>query len=615
MATKFVDTHPQFTVYVNGSFAPAADGEIEFFNVGTTGAANRRDTYNVPSPSDPVDPSEINPNPVPLDGYGRSTVPIFLVGTYNTVIRDSEGNQLDTVDNVEGSGVQGVASLIVTNVAALAELDTDVYTSCYVLCTTTLGDGGQGWFYFDSNSAVSDNGVSIIEPDLGGGRWYLQNNAHDSITVLSAAGTSDAITITTAPPTTAFDAKRVFYVQNTQGANTLTNPTLTINGLAAKTIKRDNSTALAVGDCGLAGYIMQLKLIADSSAVILLNPKTPPVDNSTIEVSSAAIRVKAAGITNNEMAANSIAQTNMQDNSVGYDEMRNDAIHQNELYTGTSTSTFTVDFFGGQTQIDDQTDSGGQYSFWFYSEITAVNGVNGSSMFWFSAGARESTSHASKDTRIALCGLDLTTSGATPIDADGATTNRFVDASPPYDLGHGNIPLFISLRINKDGKITGTQCSTAPVWAHNGKTCITPDRHSKVLNPVTGKRIGTRKYKTVINPESEIIIPPWEGGDIKKWNLEKYLHPEMVEIEIDTAFKNKDMNDIPHPFISRKEGDRVVMIEPTCSLVDELAIIHNKGVSIGKLFQEGWLELVDKIDVYNSPIGVEVYSARWKNSI
>jgi len=103
-----MDKHPQFTVYVNGSFAPAADGEIEFFDVGTTGDANRRYTYNVPNPSDPVDPSEINNNPVPLDGYGRSTVPIFLVGTYNTVIRDSEGNQLDTVDNVEGSGCRWV---------------------------------------------------------------------------------------------------------------------------------------------------------------------------------------------------------------------------------------------------------------------------------------------------------------------------------------------------------------------------------------------------------------------------------------------------------------------------------------------------------------------------
>ena len=339
MATKFVDTHPQFTVYVNGSFAPAADGEIEFFNVGTTGAANRRDTYNVPSPSDPVDPSEINPNPVPLDGYGRSTVPIFLVGTYNTVIRDSEGNQLDTVDNVEGSGVQGEASLIVTNVAALAELDTNVYTSCYVLGTTTVGDGGQGWFYFDSNSAVSDNGVSIIEPDLGGGRWYLQNNAHDSITVLSAAGTADAITITTAPPTTTFNAKRVFYVQNTQGANTLTNPTITINGLAAKTIKRDNSTALAVGDCGGVGYIMQLKLLADASAVILLNPKTPPVDNSTIEVSSAAIRVKAAGITNNEIGLNAVENDNLANDSVNTNEIVDQAITSAKMKQPTAGNT------------------------------------------------------------------------------------------------------------------------------------------------------------------------------------------------------------------------------------------------------------------------------------
>jgi hypothetical protein len=244
--------------------------------------------------------------------------------------------------------------------------------------------------------------------------------------------------------------------------------------------------------------------------------------------------------------------------------------------------------------------------------IDNVTGANGSSIFWFSAGARESTSHGAKDTRIALCGLDLTSSGVTPIDADGATTNRFVDASPPYNLGHGDIALFIWLRVNKDGKVTGTQTSSAPVWAHNGKTCITPDRHSSIINPVTGKKIGSRKYKTIPNPDREIIIPPWEGGDIKKWDMDKYLNPEMVEIEIDAAYKNTDMQDIPHPFRTLRDGDRVVLIEPTSPIVDSLVKLHTQGQIIGKIFQDGYLELVDKIDGYTCPDGVEVYSARWK---
>lgn len=173
MASNFVNTHPQFTVVTNGSFAPASDGEIEFFTVGNTGAGNRKDTYNVPNPSTPADPSEINPNPVPLDGYGRSTVPIFLQGSYNTVIRDSEGNQIDTSDNVSGFGGSGVSSIVVNNVTELAALDTDVYQAAYLLGTTTDSDGGQSWWYYDSGSVAADNGTTIIEPDVGSGRWLI----------------------------------------------------------------------------------------------------------------------------------------------------------------------------------------------------------------------------------------------------------------------------------------------------------------------------------------------------------------------------------------------------------------------------------------------------------
>ena len=75
MGGKFTDTHPQFTVFVQGSFAPNVDGEIEFFEAGTTGVSNRKDTYA------DEDLTIVNPNPMPLDGFGRSVNPIFLDGS------------------------------------------------------------------------------------------------------------------------------------------------------------------------------------------------------------------------------------------------------------------------------------------------------------------------------------------------------------------------------------------------------------------------------------------------------------------------------------------------------------------------------------------------------
>lgn len=164
MATSFVNTNPQFTINTGGNFAPNAGGEVEFFAVGTTGSSNRKDTYNTPTPDATPTTAQINPNPVPLDSYGRFSVPVFLDGSYNTVIRDSAGNQVDTKDNVVGEGSEGVSSIVVQDVTALAALDTNLYASAYVI-------DSKGRFNFSSGSALADNGTTIIEPDVGSGRW------------------------------------------------------------------------------------------------------------------------------------------------------------------------------------------------------------------------------------------------------------------------------------------------------------------------------------------------------------------------------------------------------------------------------------------------------------
>lgn len=90
MARRYTDQHPKF--FVNG--APASNGSIEYFNVGTTGASNRRNTF-----SDSL-LTVINPNPIDLDENGRTKFSVFLRGEYNTVISDKNGVQIDQVDNV-----------------------------------------------------------------------------------------------------------------------------------------------------------------------------------------------------------------------------------------------------------------------------------------------------------------------------------------------------------------------------------------------------------------------------------------------------------------------------------------------------------------------------------
>ena len=91
--SSYTNLNPQ---YFDDNGDPLAEGSIEFFEPGTTGNSNRKDTYS------DVDLTAENPNPVPLDSNGRPSFRIYLDGTYNTVIRDANGVQVDTVDNVIG---------------------------------------------------------------------------------------------------------------------------------------------------------------------------------------------------------------------------------------------------------------------------------------------------------------------------------------------------------------------------------------------------------------------------------------------------------------------------------------------------------------------------------
>ena len=264
MTGRYTDQHPQFS---DSNGVPLAGGEIEFFTVGNTGAGNRKNTFSDSALTTP------NPNPISLDGSGRSVNAIFLDGSYNTIIRDSDLVQIDQVDNVAGtSGGGGIGSASVNLVADLKPLDTTAIKEAYALGGTVIGDGGQGNFYFNATSTESDNSISVIEPDVGGGRWLLQNNSHDSITTAQAAGTTDAITITTSPLATALDSERVFFVENTLGPNTITGVTFKIDATSTLALKRDNSLVLVVGDTGPVGYKMRIELLDDDSAYILSNP-------------------------------------------------------------------------------------------------------------------------------------------------------------------------------------------------------------------------------------------------------------------------------------------------------------------------------------------------------
>jgi len=97
----------------------------------------------------------------------------------------------------------------------------------------------------------------------------VQNNTINSVT---AGGTSDAITATYAPVYAAWVDGMTFFAKIT-AANTTTTPTISPNGLTAKTIVKINGVALKVGDLAV-GMIAEFKYSSTLDKVLLQNPAT-----------------------------------------------------------------------------------------------------------------------------------------------------------------------------------------------------------------------------------------------------------------------------------------------------------------------------------------------------
>lgn len=182
---------------------------------------------------------------------------------------------------------------------------------------------------------------------------------------------------------------------------------------------------------------------------------------------------------------------------------------------------------------------------------------------------------------------------------------RYVAACPPYNLGDGDVPLFMFAIMRSDGSIHSLVVTPDPSWANNGPTSIRPD----IVSP------AGKEYKLV----KQVIA---EHGSYKAAKLalgvqavaERLMTDSMVPVEITQAVKQADMPIIPHPFISHpiKAGETVVLIQPVGALCEKLLQLHVHGETVAELFHQGRLLIGNTALALKSPPGVMPVSARWK---
>jgi len=495
---------------------------------------------------------------------------------------------------------------------------------------------------------------------------------------------------------------------NADVPNTTTTPQINLNGLGNRSCTRQYGANVALQSGDITGVSI---FVYDGTRFALVNRKTVEtddiennaitpskiatsvagdglgggngaalfvrVDDSTIEINSDILRVKAQGIDTNELATDAVTNAKIADSAVDTAQIANSAVESAKINASAVTTAkinngaVTSDKLGtnsvitskilnanvteaklsvavqnklnagaaagsiGQTELDTSSGSinlsistgtgggfngiqgtlpGGQYGFYPRNGGSAVIS-NGTGKAWgaFHQWGRDGNYNAAIPT-AAYAGVSVNhassggggASGSSSIT--GTATQRYMNASPPYNIGDGDVANWTFAIIDEStNEINGVYSANVPPWAYNGPTDVRPHR----IEDIGGGVI--KKYRTV---PKNMPTPPWLGGDLAAW-LAWQESPEMEEIEIDYSYKNADMNIFPHPFIANNlDGKQAILLEPCCSFTDNLNEMQNcQDVDTAALFMDGYIELGDEItDCCKPSNDIKVFKPKWKNT-
>jgi len=292
-------------------------------------------------------------------------------------------------------------------------------------------------------------------------------------------------------------------------------------------------TALANGDAG-APEIKEAALAAAVIAQLVTNGDShnhSGGDGGTIPYSGLSF-------------SNNIAQSDLAANCTGQSEIK-EATDEQSSFLG---STVTVDF----------TLAGGYWTLG-YQFRSSVAGWEGKQL------------HNSTSTSYAGMLVRMTNNTTT---STGYVNSYYINSSPPYRLGYGDIEQFIFLLIdNSSGKVVRTYIAPEAPWHYNGDTDITPSGYNNKGEPYKiMKEIEYETFMLGMTNKEKFNEEMLKGNK----NLEKYLDriytDEKIIVPIDQSFKNKDMSSIPHPFIGADlTGKTIVVLNPQSKLVKKIA--------------------------------------------
>ena len=189
----------------------------------------------------------------------------------------------------------------------------------------------------------------------------------------------------------------------------------------------------------------------------------------------------------------------------------------------------------------------------------------------------------------------------------------YVQASPPYDLGDGEIPLFVFAKLDSNRNQKSIYVAPEAPWHYNGPTDIRATRKE----PVSGRSwrkvlaVDAELHNLGLTPQAAIRQGLYTRQSLADRRAQDRATGNYAEIEITQAVKNADMPIIPHPF-ERRPGEKIVLLDPVSPVMLELLELHDQGEDVARLVHDGHL-IIDNIPLNRAgPRGVDVVGVRWK---
>lgn len=304
----------------------------------------------------------------------------------------------------------------------------------------------------------------------------------------------------------------------------------------------------------------------------------PNVQTAGLEQANGSEAVTAATVRANTLTATEIAQN---------------AIHQSELASSNSEQTNTI----------------GSGLVGFIQNLTGGNHTISAQTKW---GANPGTG-----SYIAVLAGDLSLSYITHAMGFAASSgqvayvnSRYVTASPPYDLGDGDLDFFLMFCVSSAGDILAAYAAPDPIWVHNGKKHYPVAMKEKKKG---GAVIHYTKQKDMVGYGMTWNEAKGNAGNAAAY-LDAFAKADDVYVPITAAMKNENMADMPHPFahiLKDHPGSRVVMLDPYSTwMQDYKAMRAHDGFSISDIEQH--IDLKAPESVFVSPPGVVSLDARFK---